>query len=67
MVFVEAKFIFTEVGRIAVTIGQFFDTVATEDDAIHHNVIPFCFKAASGKSAFSAEETGTISGHSKSR
>jgi len=50
-VFVEAKFIFTEVGRSAVTIGQFFDTVATVDDAIHHDVISFCFEAASGKSA----------------
>ena len=65
MVFVEAKFIFTEVG--AVTIGQFFDTMATKDDAIFLNIFLFCFPAGSGKSAFFAEEMGTIRGRSERR
>ena len=66
MVFVEAKFIFTEVCRFEVIIGQFSDTVATEVDVIYNNVFLFYFPAASEKSAHSAEEMGTISGQSKS-
>ena len=65
MVFVEAKFIFTEVGRFEVIIGQFSDTVATEVDAIYNSVFLFYFPAASEKSAFKAEEMGTIIGQSK--